>query len=67
MFLLSFVLTSPLVFLQEPIPQFVDRAAAADLDVVTYSGSTEKNHILESTGNGVLVLDYDRDGLGCPS
>jgi hypothetical protein len=31
--------------------------------MVTWSGGTEKNHILESTGNGVLLLDYDGDGL----
>ena len=30
--------------------------------MVTYSGSVEKPHILESTGNGVLVVDYDGDG-----
>ncbi len=32
------------------------------LEIVTYSGSVEKPHILESDGNGVLVLDYDGDG-----
>ncbi len=41
---------------------FVDRTEAAGLRIVTYSGGGEKNHILESTGNGVLVLDYDLDG-----
>ena len=30
---------------------------------MTYSGSIEKPHILESDGNGVLVLDYDDDGF----
>ncbi len=45
------------------LPHFVDRTAAAGLDVITYSGSVEKPHILESTGNGVLVLDYDGDGF----
>ena len=42
---------------------FVDRSVEAGLDIVTYSGSLEKPHILESTGNGVLVLDYDGDGF----
>jgi hypothetical protein len=42
--------------------QFHDRAASAGLEVVTWSGGAEKNHILESTGNGVLLLDYDSDG-----
>ncbi len=43
-------------------PRFVDRTEAAGLRIVTYSGGAEKNHILESSGNGILVLDYDRDG-----
>ncbi|HSE41914.1 MAG TPA: CRTAC1 family protein [Acidobacteriota bacterium] len=29
--------------------------------MVTYTGGSEKNHILESTGNGVIVFDYDGD------
>ena len=41
---------------------FIDRSVEAGLDIVAYSGSLEKPHILESTGNGVLVLDYDLDG-----
>ncbi len=45
-----------------PAPRFVDRAAEAGIDVVTWSGGAEKNHLLESTGNGVLVVDYDGDG-----
>jgi hypothetical protein len=44
------------------VPQFHDRASEAGLDVVTYCGGAAKNHILESTGNGVLVFDYDQDG-----
>jgi enediyne biosynthesis protein E4 len=43
--------------------RFEDRAESAGLEVVTWSGGAEKNHILESTGNGVLLLDYDGDGL----
>ena len=31
--------------------------------VVTGTGGPEKNHIAESTGTGVAVLDYDQDGL----
>ncbi len=42
---------------------FEDRTEAAGFDVVTWSGGKEKNHILESTGNGVLLLDYDADGF----
>jgi hypothetical protein len=51
------VLSSP-----ETRVRFRDRAASAGLDVVTWSGGKEKNHILESTGNGVVLLDYDSDG-----
>lgn len=41
--------------------QFVDQAKQANLNVVTYTGGTDKNHIVESTGNGVLIFDYDGD------
>jgi hypothetical protein len=40
---------------------FVDSSATANLSVVTYTGGAEKNHILESTGNGVVVFDFDGD------
>ncbi len=46
-----------------PRVEFVDSADRAGFTVVTVSGGPEKNHILESTGNGVLLLDYDGDGL----
>jgi len=46
-----------------PRVQFVDRAKSAGLEVVNWSGWAEKNHIVESTGNGVLLLDYDSDGF----
>ncbi|HVS15526.1 MAG TPA: CRTAC1 family protein [Thermoanaerobaculia bacterium] len=42
--------------------RFVDRTAESGIDVVTYTGGADKRHILESTGNGVVVLDYDGDG-----
>ncbi|MGB5888698.1 MAG: VCBS repeat-containing protein, partial [Thermoanaerobaculia bacterium] len=45
------------------LPRFEDRTVAANISVVTNSGSIEKPHILESTANGVLVLDYDLDGF----
>ncbi len=44
-------------------PRFRDATQSAGLDVITWSGSIEKPHILESTGNGVVVLDYDGDGF----
>ncbi len=43
-------------------PRFADRSAESGLTLPTWSGSVEKPHILESTGNGVLVVDYDGDG-----
>ena len=40
---------------------FVDQARNSGLKIITYTGGVEKNHILESTGNGVLLLDFDLD------
>ncbi len=61
--LVTILLGSPPARSAEPsLPRFVDRTEAAHLRIVTYSGGDEKNHILESTGNGILVLDYDLDG-----
>ena len=48
---------------ESQLPRFEDRTTAAGISVVTNSGSIEKPHILESTANGVLVLDYDLDGF----
>jgi hypothetical protein len=48
--------------LESETPRFEDRSVDSGLEIVTYSGSVEKPHILESDGNGVLVLDYDGDG-----
>jgi len=44
-------------------PQFRDSTESAGIAVVTWSGSVDKPHILESTGNGVLTLDFDGDGF----
>ena len=41
---------------------FRDVAAKAGLDLVTYCGSLEKNHIQEASGTGGAFLDYDGDG-----
>ena len=35
---------------------------SATLPVTTYSGGPGKDHILESAGNGIALLDYDGDG-----
>ena len=43
---------------------FRDVAAAAGLTAVTVSGGKDrKKYILESTGPGVAIFDYDNDGL----
>jgi enediyne biosynthesis protein E4 len=42
---------------------FVDVSARAGITVRNVNGgSTSKRYILESTGSGVAILDYDRDG-----
>src|SRR5260221_12934642 len=42
---------------------FVDTAASRGVDGVnTYGGKTKKDYILETTGNGVAIFDYDGDG-----
>ena len=41
---------------------FEDVAAQAGIDVVTYCGSIEKNHIQETSGTGGAFVDYDGDG-----
>ncbi len=43
--------------------EYRDIAGEAGLTLVTGTGGPEKNHIAESTGTGVAVLDYDQDGL----
>lgn len=41
---------------------YVDIARRAGLRIVTACGDPDKKHLLESTGTGVAVADYDRDG-----
>ncbi|WP_419805662.1 CRTAC1 family protein [Terriglobus sp.] len=49
---------------QHPSPAwFVDVAAKAGITVRNVNGSpTNKKYIVEATGSGVAILDYDRDG-----
>ncbi len=64
--ILAGILTVALVppFVRGATPQeYRDIAAEAGLTLVTGTGGPEKNHIAESTGTGVAVLDYDQDGL----
>jgi hypothetical protein len=56
------LLSAGLAASDPPRPRFVDVAGEARLEVVTRSGGADKSHLLESTGNGVVVADYDRDG-----
>jgi hypothetical protein len=44
------------------LPAFVDTAAEAGLESVAVCGNAAKAHLLESTGSGVAVADYDGDG-----
>ena len=42
---------------------FVDVASAAGINVVNVNGGTDsKRYILEATGSGVGIIDYDKDG-----
>jgi len=42
---------------------FIDRGSDAGLkETNTFGGKTQKTFILESTGNGVAIFDYDGDG-----
>jgi enediyne biosynthesis protein E4 len=46
-----------------PVANFVDIGEAAGLTAKTViGGSTQKNAILETTGAGVAIFDYDNDG-----
>lgn len=66
------VLFSAMTFAQQPYPAtadhpapawFVDVASKAGITVRNVNGSVEaKRYIIESTGSGVAILDYDRDG-----
>ena len=46
-----------------PPVSFVDLAPSSGLTVAnTFGGKMRKDYILETTGNGVAIFDYDRDG-----
>lgn len=47
----------------KPVADFIDLAGKAGLNVTTtFGGKTEKKYIIETTGTGVAILDYDNDG-----
>jgi hypothetical protein len=50
--------------MKPPVVDYRDMAARAGLAGVNVSGAeTSKQYIVETTGNGVAILDYDNDGL----
>lgn len=58
--LLAFSLSPELV---GESPEYVDIAARAGLGIpVTFGNAIESNYILETTGTGAAIFDFDRDG-----
>jgi len=50
--------------IKPPVVRFEDIAAQAGLTAVNVSGApSNKQYIVETTGTGVAILDYDNDGL----
>ena len=50
--------------MKPPVVRYEDIAAQAGLTGVNVSGdSTKKQYIVETTGTGVAIFDYDNDGL----
>ena len=44
-------------------PEYVDIAAQSGLSIpVTFGSATESNYILETTGTGAAIFDFDQDG-----
>jgi hypothetical protein len=47
----------------QPAADFADVASAAGVKIATtFGGKTEKKYIIETTGTGVAIIDYDNDG-----
>ena len=53
---------APVYHLEEVGLRLIDRAAAAGVTQVNTFGGPQKSYIVESTGNGVALLDFDGDG-----
>ena len=49
--------------MKAPVVDFRDVAPEAGLTAVAISGDLEQTFVVENTGTGVAVLDYDNDGL----
>ena len=59
----AFALLCFLLLGGEPGIRFIDVAAQAGLTVPnTFGGKTKNDYLLESTGNGVAIFDYNGDG-----
>ena len=46
-----------------PVVDYRDIAAQAGLNAVVVSGEAQQTYVVENTGTGVALLDYDNDGL----
>lgn len=49
--------------MKAPVVDFRDIAAEAGLSATIISGDLDQTYVVENTGTGVAVLDYDNDGL----
>ena len=49
--------------MKAPTVDFRDVAAATGLSAVTISGDLDQTYVVENTGQGVAIFDYDNDGL----
>lgn len=49
--------------MKAPVVDFRDVAAQAGLSAVVVSGDLEQTYVVENTGTGVAIFDYDNDGL----
>ena len=49
--------------MKAPLVDFRDIAAQAGLSAVIVSGELEQTTVVENTGTGVAIFDYDNDGL----
>jgi len=61
--LVSLVIAALLIFAASPQPDFSDIAEALGLrDATTFGGLDRKDYIIETTGTGAAIFDYDGDG-----
>ena len=49
--------------MKAPVVDFRDVAAQAGLSAVVVSGELDQTFVVENTGTGVAIFDYDNDGL----